>query len=451
MPISVDFAQRLLPILDELVAVYGTPFHIYDARGIVNTHREMTRAFGQVDFKQYFAVKALPNPHVLTLLLQEGSGFDCSSPAELRLSQRVGAAGEDLVFTSNNTTVEEYRLALDLGAIITFDDRSMLDKAAPLPPIVAFRVAPLGSAAGSSLMGDTAVSKFGVPVDELCEAYAYARQIGAVCFGIHGMTCANELSAARAIRAAEDLMKVAQGVSDTVGIDFDYLNVGGGMGIPYRPDDPTFDFDAYAAAIIAGRDRRFGRARPPRILMECGRYVTGPHGVLITRVVNRCRKSKEIVGLDASMSALMRPGFYRGAYHHITIPFSEGRSPVAVDVVGSLCENIDKFAVDRLLPDPREGDIAVIHDTGAHGHAMGFTYNGRLRPAELLLTSDNSVVEIRRAETFEDYIATARRKPRLVLSAAPDRREPCLAPADAARDSASIASICFDGEILASR
>lgn len=405
MPIMRDFAFRLLPILEELVAAYGTPFHIYDAAGIAATQRRMAGAFSPGAFKQYFAVKALPNPHVLALLLREGSGLDCSSPAELQLAGRVGASGEDIVFTSSNTTRDEFRLALSLGALVTFDDRSMLAKVDSMPPVVAFRVAPQGRAAGSALMGDSTNSKFGVPVGELGACYAEARRRGARRFGIHAMTCANELDTARAIRAAEDLFDIAQQVTETAGIAFEYVNLGGGLGIPYRPEDRPFDFEAYAAAIMAARDRCFARAAPS-ILMECGRYVTGPHGVLVARIINRCRKSKEIVGLDASMSALMRPGFYRGAYHHLTIPFAQHRPLVAVDVVGSLCENIDKFAVDRLLPDPCEGDIVLIHDTGAHGHAMGFTYNGRLRPAELLLTDCSTVVEIRRAETFDDYVAT---------------------------------------------
>jgi diaminopimelate decarboxylase len=416
MPITPSFERRLLPILDELVASYGTPFHIYDAEGIAATQRRMARAFPADRFKQYFAVKALPNPHILSLLLREGSGVDCSSPAELRLAQRVGARGADIVFTSNNTTLDEYHLARSLGALVTFDDRSMLTKVDTMPPVVAFRVAPQGRAAGSTLMGDPLNSKFGVPADDLAACYAEARRLGARRFGIHGMTCANELDTSRAIRAAEDSFDVAQKSAELAGIEFEYINVGGGLGIPYRPGDQEFDFERFAAAIMSNLERRYGR-NPPSVLMECGRYVTGPHGVLVARVVNRCIKTKEIAGLDASMSALMRPGFYRNAYHHVTLPFAQGRREVTVDVVGSLCENIDKFAVDRPLPDPAEGDIVLIHDTGAHGHAMGFTYNGRLRPAELLLTAEDDVVEIRRAETFDDYVATVPREPRTVRGA----------------------------------
>jgi diaminopimelate decarboxylase len=414
VPISDTFAGRLLPILEELVTVYAPPFHIYDARGIGETHRSMVAAFRGEPFRQYFAVKALPNPNVLALLLDEGSGLDCASPIEIALADRVGAVADDVVFTSNNTALWEYRLALDHGALVTFDDRSFLDKVDTLPDVVCFRVSPHGLSAGSRLMGDAAHTKFGVPAGELVDAYREVRRRGATRFGIHGMTCANELDADRAIQAAVDVIELGAHVCAAAGIELEYINVGGGLGIPYRPESRPLDFTRYAAAIVAARRRCF-RAASPRILMECGRYVTGPHGVLVTTVINRCRKGRDVVGLDASMSALMRPGFY-GAYHHLSLPFASGRPEARFDVVGALCENMDKFAVDRLLPEAREGDIAIIHDTGAHGHAMGFTYNGRLRPAELLLTPDDDVTEIRRPENFEDYTATARWRPEPVLT-----------------------------------
>jgi diaminopimelate decarboxylase len=417
LPLSEGFASRLLPVLEDLAAVYPTPFHIYDAAGIVSTHRSMVDAFGGEPFRQYFAVKALPNPAVLSLLVDAGSGLDCASPVELLLADRLGARADDIVFTSNNTDVAEYELALAAGALVTFDDRTLLDKVDVLPRTVAFRVSPHGLAAGSTLMGDAAASKFGVPVEELADAYRDARRRGATRFGMHGMTCANELDLARATQAAVGVIELAAHVSAEAGIEFDYVNVGGGLGIPYRPGERALDFGAYAAAILAARRRCFPTGRP-RIVMECGRYVTGPHGVLVTRVINRCRKGRDIVGLDASMSALMRPAFY-GAYHHVSLPFATGRARSRFDVVGSLCENMDKFAVDRLLPEPCDGDLALVHDTGAHGHAMGFTYNGRLRPAELLLTPAGDVVEIRRAETFDDYVATARWRPEPVLGASP--------------------------------
>ncbi|GAA3084532.1 diaminopimelate decarboxylase [Streptosporangium carneum] len=414
MPISDGFAQRLLPILDDIVAAYDTPFHIYDARGIAHTYRGMVEAFAGVPMRQYFAVKALPNPAVLSLLLAEGSGLDCASPVELELAHRVGAAGDDVVFTSNNTSLAEYEQALKAGALITFDDRAFFERVHSLPETVAFRVSPHGLAAGSALMGDAAHTKFGVPAGELVDVYREARRRGATRFGVHGMICANELNVDRAVQAAVDVVELGARVAAAADIELDYVNIGGGLGIPYRPEDEPFDFPAYADAVTQARRRSFPGSGP-RILMECGRYVTGPHGILVTRVINRSRKAREIVGLDASMSALMRPGFY-GAYHHLSLPFVSGRPEVRVDVVGALCENMDKFAVDRPMPDPAVGDLALIHDTGAHGHAMGFTYNGRLRPAELLLTDDGDVVEIRRAENFDDYLATARWQPQPVLS-----------------------------------
>lgn len=415
MPILNGFSQRLLPILEDIVSVYPTPFYIYDASGIVETHRAMMNSFEGESFRQYFAVKALPNPNILSLLLSEGSGLDCASPIELRLANRVGAVADDVVFTSNNTDLAEYELALRVGALITFDDRSFFDKVDVLPPTVSFRVSPHGLSASSTLMGDATHSKFGVPVDHLVDAYREARRRGVTRFGIHGMTCANELDLDRAIRAAVAVVEAGAHVSSVAGVKLEYINVGGGLGIPYRPDDRPLDFARYAEAILAALRRHFRDVRP-RIIMECGRYVTGPHGVLVTRVINRCRKGRDIIGIDASMSALMRPGFY-GAYHHVSLPFSSGRPQTRFDVVGSLCENIDKFAVDRLLPEPCAGDIVLLHDTGAHGHAMGFTYNGRLRPAELLLTCSGDIVEVRRAENFEDYLATVQWKPKPVLSA----------------------------------
>lgn len=253
-------------------------------------------------------------------------------------------------------------------------------------------------------MGDALMSKFGVPGPELVGTYREAQDRGVRHFGIHGMMCANELDLHRAVRAASVVFQHAAEVSRASGIAFEYINIGGGLGIPYKPDDEPVDFSLYGQAIREARDHYFPSCKP-RLLMECGRSITGPHGVLVSRVVSRCRKGREVVGVDASMSSLMRPGIY-GAYHHISLPLASQRTEVECDVVGSLCENFDKFGSSRLLPDPQEGDLLMVHDTGAHGHAMGFTYNGRLRPAELLLTERNEVHLIRRAETFDDYVAT---------------------------------------------
>ncbi|MDU8431849.1 diaminopimelate decarboxylase [Pseudomonas syringae pv. actinidifoliorum] len=401
MPISESFARRLFPLLDELTNTYPTPFHIYDERAIVQTHRNVAQAFADSAFRQYFAVKALPTPAILSLLLKEGSGLDCSSPVELMLAERLGARGDDIVFTSNNTSLSEYQMALQAGALITFDDRSMLEQAIALPDIVAFRVSPHGVIARSSQMGNAQQSKFGIPEAELVQSYREAWDRGARRFGIHGMMCANELSLEAAVQAGVQVIEVGARVAREAGIELEYVNIGGGLGIPYRIDDQALDLTAYADALKRALQQAFPH-HTPKLLMELGRYISGPHGVLVSRVINRCSKGREIVGLDASMSALMRPGLY-GAYHHLTLPFADPRPEGVFDVVGALCENFDKFAVDRPLPSPLIGDLALIHDTGAHGHAMGFTYNGRLRPAELMLTDDGDVVEIRRAETFDDH------------------------------------------------
>lgn len=410
MPIHESFARRLAPIIPDVVARRGTPFHIYDLGGIVAAHRAVVAAFGDWPFQQYFAVKALPNPAVLRALAAAGSGLDCSSPAELRLAAACGVGGDAIVFTSNNTSAAELEQAMAAGALITFDDPRHLERAERLPAVVAFRVSPHGLAAQSSLMGAAGDSKFGVPRPRLVPAYAEARRRGVTRFGIHGMTCANELDVATAVRATQDLIATAVMVERELGIRFEYVNIGGGIGVPYRPGERPFDVAAYGRGVRDALTEAFP-GRRPRILSEYGRCISAPHGVLVARVINRMRKERDIVGLDASMSALMRPGFYKTAYHHITLPFAGPRPEAVVDVVGSLCENIDRFAVARLMPEPAEGDVVYIHDTGAHGHAMGWTYNGRLRPAELGLTEDDQVVELRRAETFEDYVATVRWEP----------------------------------------
>lgn len=413
MPLAESFADRLLPILQELAETYPTPFYVYDAHGIVDTYRGMAAGFGDASFRQHFAVKALPNPAVLELLVGEGSGLDCSSVVELRLAELAGAAGPEIVFTSSNTTAAEYGCARATGALVTFDDRAIFDRVDELPDVVAFRVAPQADGDRSPLMGGAAGSKFGVPEVEVVEAYREAKRRGSRRFGIHRMTCANELDVDRAIAAAVGLIELAAHVAAAAGIELEYVNVGGGLGIPYRPAEPPFAFRRYAEAIVAARKRCFGRA-DVRILMECGRYVTGPHGVLVTRVVNRCAKGRQFVGVDASMASLMRPALY-DAYHHMSLPFAEhGRRWERFDVVGSLCENTDRLARDRWLPGPEAGDLLVIHDAGAHAHAMGFTYNGRLRPGELLLRESGDIVEIRRPEAFEDYTATLRLEPMLV-------------------------------------
>ena len=417
MPIRRAFEERLTPLLPELVSVYGTPFYVYDEEGILSTHAELVAAFDGTPARQFFAVKALPTPAILQLLVRAGSGLDCSSPAELELAHRVGARGRAVMFTSNNTTPQEYRLALDAGAWITFDDLATFERVEPLPDVVSFRMGAgvfESNRQATNPMSNGGRSKFGVPAHALERAYRSARDRGVTRFGIHGMPIANVLDPESLVAVATRLIGIAADLRDQLGIAFEYVNLGGGIGIPYRAGERPFPMRTFASAVKDVLHALFPDD-PPAIFTELGRCVTGPHGVLVTRVENRLAKETITVGVDASTATLVRTAMYPHAYHHISSPLADGRPLVTVDVVGSLCENNDYLGVERELPDPREGDILLVHDTGAHSHAMGFTYNGRLRPVELVLTASGAVVEIRRPEAFDDYTATVRWRPRTVL------------------------------------
>ncbi len=408
MPMPPDFHQRLRPILADVAEHFGTPFHIYDEQGIRQTGEALKRAFSGVSsFREYYAVKALPNPAVLALMADMGFGFDCSSIPEIELARRVGARGDDILFTSNNTTREEMEACLGVGGLLNLDDITLVPKVPRMPELISFRYNPGPRRTGNSIIGNPVEAKYGVAHDQIVEAYRLARDRGASRFGLHTMICSNERNAGYFVDTVRMLMDVARMVTGALGIRFEFLNMGGGLGIPYHPDDEPLDLGAMGAE-IAGLIREFGEEQgyTPRLLMESGRYMTGPHGVLVTRCINHKHIYREYVGVDACMSALMRPGIY-GAYHHITVHGKEDApADTVVDVVGALCENNDKFAIQRPLPRIDEGDLVIIHDTGAHGHAMGFNYNGRLRPQELLLRADGTVERIRRAETLEDYLAT---------------------------------------------
>jgi len=409
MPMSAAFRERLLPRLDAIAAYFGTPFHIYDEAGIRETGRALLAAFAaRPGFREYFAVKALPNPAILRLMQSLGFGFDCSSVPELILSRGIGARGEDIMFTSNNTTADEFRAALEQGGcIVNLDDPALLDRLPAVPEVLCLRYNPGPERGGNAIIGNPVESKFGMRRDQLLDAYRAARALGVRRFGLHTMLVSNERDYTYMVETASMLLDLVAWLERALDITFAFVNIGGGLGIPYRPDDLPLDLEAMARDINALFDAfaaRHGHA--PRLYMESGRYMTGPHGVLVTRAINRKQTYRTYIGVDASMPALMRPGMY-GAYHHIDVPGKDGddRREV-VDVVGALCENNDKFAVQRVLPPVEVGDLLVIHDTGAHGHVMGFNYNGRLRPQELLLRADGSVELIRRAETVEDYVAT---------------------------------------------
>jgi diaminopimelate decarboxylase len=414
MPMFPDFAARLNPILPAIAAHFGTPFHIYDERGIRATGENLKTAFASVaGFKEYFAVKALPNPAVLSILYELGFGFDCSSIAELVLARLAGARGEDITFTSNNTTPEEFAAALDVGGcILNLDDFSLVAKVPDMPELICFRYNPGAQRTGNAIIGKPEEAKYGVSSDQLIAAYQAARERGAQRFGLHTMLVSNERNHPYMVETITMLLGWAARLESELGIRLEFINMGGGLGIPYRPDDAPLDIAALGAeaARLLGEFRaQHGYA--PALHMESGRFITGSHGVLVTRAINHKDTYRRYIGVDANMSALMRPGMY-GAYHHISVHGKEHLpADCVVDVVGALCENNDKFAIQRPLPSIEDGDLLLIHDTGAHGHSMGFTYNGRLRPQELLLRADGTIERIRRAETLDDYFATLNFEP----------------------------------------
>jgi diaminopimelate decarboxylase len=399
--------------LEEIASAYPTPFHIYDEKAIRENARRFLGAFDWVPggFKNYFAVKALPNPYILEFLKDEGMGADCSSLPELLLASAAGIQGQEMMFSSNDTPAAEYIKAADLGAVINLDDIShipFLTRHVGMPETICFRYNPGNLKKGNSIIGDPTDAKYGFTREQLLEGYATARELGAKTFGLHTMVASNELNPEYFVETAAILFDVVVEVAEKLDIKIGFVNLGGGVGIPYNLDDTAVDLERVSEGIkfqymdkivAAGLD-------PVRVVMECGRMVTGPYGYLISRVIHKKETYKTFIGLDASMANLMRPALY-GAYHHITVLGKESAPRDHVyDVTGSLCENNDKFAVARSLPEIEEGDLVAIHNTGAHGHAMGFNYNGKLRSAELLLKPDGSVRPIRRAETPADYFAT---------------------------------------------
>ena len=397
----------------EIIRDYPTPFYVYDERGIRENARRLNGAFGWCDgFKEYFAVKATPNPYILKIAKEEGFGADCSSLPELELARRVGIVGEEIMFTSNDTPAAEYTRAKALGAVINLDDITHLkyveEEAGGLPDLLCFRFNPGRERTGNAIIGDPLEAKYGLTRDQLFEGYASARKKGVRRFGLHTMVASNDLEMEFFIDTARMLLRLAVELAETHDVRLEFVNLGGGIGIPYWPDQKAVDLGSLGQAVKACYDEliRPTGLHPLRVCMENGRCITGPYGFLVTRAIHEKHTYKEYVGVDACMANLMRPGMY-GAYHHITVLGKEDAPHnKMVDVVGSLCENNDKFAIDRLLPNVEMGDILVIHDSGAHGHSMGFQYNGKLRCAELLLREDANVRQIRRAETIDDYFET---------------------------------------------
>jgi diaminopimelate decarboxylase len=420
MPMHQDYQNRLYPILPQIAETFGTPFHIYDEVGIRRTGDRLKKAFSGVGaFKEYFAVKALPNPRVLEIMADMGFGFDCSSIAELLLARQVGARGDEIMFTSNNTDIAEFEVAAENGGcILNLDDITLAEKAPTMPDLVCFRYNPGPRRSGNSIIGNPAESKYGVAHNQLLDAYRIAQKRGATRFGLHTMLASNELNHKYMVQTVKMLMEIAQWVQTELNIRFEFINMGGGLGIPYRPENPDFDVEETGNRITdLFVEFRRQHAYEPSLFMESGRYMTGPHGVLVVQAINRKEIYRTYVGVDASMSALMRPAMY-GAYHHIDVLGKTGVADTEeVDVVGSLCENNDKFAIQRRLPPITDGDLLIISDTGAHGHAMGFNYNGKLRTKELLLRTDGQVELIRRSETVEDYFATLKYDPKIMTPA----------------------------------
>jgi len=401
--------------IEDIIDEHPTPFHIYDEAGIRDVAGRLKNAFSWVpgDFKNYFAVKACPNPHILKLMKEEGFGTDCSSLPELIMSERVGITGEDVMFTSNDTPAEEYQKAADMGAIINLDDIShipFLEKALDgnLPNLICFRYNPGPLKEGNAIIGKPEEAKYGLTREQILKAYKIMKEKDIKHFGLHTMVASNELNPEYHIETASMLFELAVEIKRKSGVRIEFINLGGGYGIPYNLEDKPIDLDYVAKGIKKAYEETIvaNNLDPLRIVMECGRLITGPNGWLVSKVRHLKHTYKEYVGLDACMANLMRPALY-GAYHHITVLGKEGQPEDHVyDVTGGLCENNDKFAIDRALPKIERGDILAIHNSGAHGHAMGFNYNGKLRSAELLLRVDGSVEQIRRAETVDDYFAT---------------------------------------------
>ncbi len=408
-PKTLPFSQGQL---ERIIENYPTPFHIYDEAGILANARRLKEAFKDIHgFKEYFAVKALPNPFIMKILKEEGFGSDCSSLPELLLSERVGITGENIMFTSNDTPAEEFVKAKELGAVINLDDIShipFLEKTAGMPELICFRYNPGPLKEGNVIIGRPEEAKYGFTREQIIEGYRIARDKGVKRFGLHTMVASNELDYRYFIETAALLFDLVVEVYQKVGIRIEFINIGGGIGIPYRPEQEAVSYEKIAAGVKEAYEEKIVRSglAPLKLFMECGRAITGPYGFLVTRVRHLKDTYKQYVGMDACMSNLMRPAMY-GAYHHITVIGKENLArDHKYDVTGSLCENNDKFAIDRMLPEVVPGDVLVIHDTGAHGHAMGFQYNGKLRSAELLLRENGEVVQIRRAETPDDYFAT---------------------------------------------
>lgn len=400
--------------LDEIVKEFPTPFHLYDEKGIRDNVKALREAFAwNPGFKEYFAVKATPNPFLINILREYGCGCDCSSYTELMLSEAIGAVGEDIMFSSNDTPPMEYALAHKLGAIMNLDDITHIDflerTIGHIPKTISCRFNPGGLfKISNDIMDNPGDSKYGMTTPQIGEAFKILKARGAEEFGIHAFLASNTVTNEYYPMLAKVLFEQAVKLSKETGAHIRFINLSGGIGIPYKPDQEPNDI----RMIGDGVRRVYEEVLVPAgmgdvaIYTELGRYMLGPYGCLVTTAIHEKHTHKEYIGVDACAVDLMRPAMY-GAYHHITVMGKENRPcDHKYDVTGSLCENNDKFAIDRMLPKVDRGDILVIHDTGAHGYAMGYNYNGKLKSAEVLLREDKTTRLIRRQETPADYFAT---------------------------------------------
>ncbi|WP_288303450.1 diaminopimelate decarboxylase [uncultured Treponema sp.] len=401
--------------LVELAKKFPTPFYIYDEKAIRENVKYFYKAFSIFpSFTEYFAVKALPNPYILKVLESEGCGGDCSSLPELMLCEKSGITGRRIMFTSNDTPAQEFVYAQKLGAIINLDDITHIDflknaLGGKLPDTICFRYNPGPlKEGGNSIIGKPEEAKYGLTKEQMIHAYKICKAEGVKHFGIHTMVASNELNPDFFVDTARIVFELILEVQKECGVNIEFADLGGGVGIPYRPGQKKVDLDYVAKGIKVLYDKMIVPAGldPLKLCFECGRPITGPYGWLVAKAIHEKNIYRNYIGVDASMADLMRPGMY-GAYHEVTVSGKENAPKDYVyDVSGSLCENCDKFAVQRNLPKIEMGDLLIIHDAGAHGRAMGFNYNGKLRAGELLLRSDGTVKEIRRRETIEDYFAT---------------------------------------------
>lgn len=400
--------------LDNLVIDFPTPFYLYDEKAIRENIQKFTKAFNIFpEFREHFAVKACPNPYILKILEEEGCGADCSSLPELMLSQMSGILNKKVIFTSNETPAEEYKFAFKNGNIINLDDITHINflkkTLGKLPDTVCFRYNPGNEKQGcNSIIGKPEEAKYGLTREQIFEAYKISKKEGVQHFGLHTMVASNELNPDFFVDTAKLLFELCAEIQKKCDVRIEFVDLGGGIGIPYKPEQKPVDYDYIAKEIRKEYDRVIVPAKldPLAIYWECGRPITGPYGWLITTAIHEKHIYREYIAVDSCMADLMRPGMY-GAYHEITINGKENEPKTQIyDIVGSLCENCDKFAVQRPLPKIKIGDHVIIHDAGAHGRAMGFNYNGKLRCGEILMRSDGSFKEIRRRETIRDLFAT---------------------------------------------